>query len=472
MPGLVALIWWYGFRGETVQPDLKNWAVTPSFSATDGEAVLSGALADTQSVIYQSFLKHDTIVAQLKEIKKQYAQGKIRSQAELDQALLDLLRTLKDDQAGIGTMEQYRHILAVMSGKEIGIKLSFQEDQATSRWVVRDVPAGGSAAASGIRKGDVVESVDGYHIEELKRMGDPRQLLPLVLANGVLGSKCKVTVRRAADIYDFEIEREVIQTQPALAVEVLGGGRFGPFGMPMPGGPSELEGTRQITVNHLGDGDFADLLATELRKLEADGVKGVILRFESVFSYATGGDTALRVAALFLKDGVLAHRIAPAGGGLLTMEAYYISGGKVHRKTVGPFGPGADGKLNPAAAGPVVEAVLDWPVGIYSGELVITIDENTSGVPELVCAALQKNERAVLIGVSGTAGRGMQQTFYPIGTNRIVIFSTSYFLQPDGTGLEGRGLLPDYVADPNAAAVVLQQRLLIVPNPVLPPLKR
>ena len=52
--------------------------------------------------------------------------------------------------------------------------------------------------------------------------------------------------------------------------------------------------------------------------------------------------------------------------------------------------------------------------------------------------------------------------------------STSFYLQPDGTALEGKGIEPDIGANPQAdptafATFILADRLQVVPAPILPP---
>ena len=76
-------------------------------------------------------------------------------------------------------------------GEELGI------DEVGGAWVA-EVTAGGAAEAAGIRKGDVVLSIDGKKIDSSARLGE-------VIASKRPGEKVKISVKREGEVKHFEV---------------------------------------------------------------------------------------------------------------------------------------------------------------------------------------------------------------------------------------------------------------------------
>lgn len=89
---------------------------------------------------------------------------------------------------------QYQEITAEfieMRGEELGI------DEVGGAWVA-EVSTGGAAEAAGIRKGDIILSIDGVKIDSSARLGE-------VIAKQRPGSKVKIYVKREGKVKPFEV---------------------------------------------------------------------------------------------------------------------------------------------------------------------------------------------------------------------------------------------------------------------------
>src|SRR5262249_19083699 len=75
---------------------------------------------------------------------------------------------------------------------------------------------------------------------------------------------------------------------------------------------------------------------------------------------------------------------------------------------------------------------------------VVLVDRWSASAAEVVAAALQDNDRAVLVGES-TFGKGLIQTLRPLPNGGALKLTTGRYLTPIGTGISGVGVHPDVV---------------------------
>lgn len=214
---------------------------------------------------------------------------------------------------------------------------------------------GGPAYRAGLKPGDAILAIDGW-----MTTGHTTNEIVKVL-RGHPGTKVIISVYRKGwqKPRDFELTREQI-TVPTVNGTML---------------PGDVA---YITLSTFGR-DSAEELDAELRKLEEDGMKSLILDLR----FNTGGylETAKRVCDLFLDRGKTVvwwegrnKRVAPRRD-LLTTS------GTTHQ---------------------------DFP-------LVILINGQSASASEIVAGCLQHYGRAVLVGLR-TFGKGSVQNLYPIFT--------------------------------------------------------
>ncbi len=473
-PVIILAALWLGYKTPPQPAKPQQLASSAQFSPNATPQELSKVLKDVQSATDLRFIERDQVVQVLTRLKKDYKDGTINSKAQLDQALIDYLSSLKDRYAAVMTTQQYTDLMVSLSGQEIGIELNFSQDSATGNWVVQQMAADGPAAKAGLLVGDVLVSVESYHVEELKKIGNVGELVQFLFSQaGVIGSKAKVTVRRGADTYDFEIERVVIKTHPAITVtDPSSGGHMSHSDMDDGGEsfvPDSSERSIQIIkVNFMEADNFLRDFETAITKAANDGVQGIILDLGG--SMGGNGDAAIQVACMFIEKGVVAHSIDNVGPDAVQMRTYFVKDGKAYRQTKGPFKKDASGAITGQKDAKTTTEELPWKCNVYKGAVVVGVTGETQGSAELIAGALKLNRHFPVVGTDITAGKGMNQTYLPVSPDHVVRFSTSVYLFPDGNSIERRGVMPTIGAEqPQQYGSLLMQaldmQLRIVPFP-------
>jgi carboxyl-terminal processing protease len=93
--------------------------------------------------------------------------------------------------------------------------------------------------------------------------------------------------------------------------------------------------------------------------------------------------------------------------------------------------------------------------------LVVLVDGGTASASEVVAAALQDRSRAVVVG-SRTYGKGSVQEPIVLPDGSAIEFTIGRYLTPAGRVIDGRGIEPDVLVDPLAAAESAEARALEV----------
>ncbi len=73
--------------------------------------------------------------------------------------------------------------------------------------------------------------------------------------------------------------------------------------------------------------------------------------------------------------------------------------------------------------------------------LVVLVDRGTAGAAEVVAAALQDHDRAVIVG-EATFGRGGRQSYYPLPNGSILRLTTAFWVSPSGRVIQRQGPPP------------------------------
>jgi len=93
--------------------------------------------------------------------------------------------------------------------------------------------------------------------------------------------------------------------------------------------------------------------------------------------------------------------------------------------------------------------------------LVVLVDSGTASAAEIVAAALQDRNRAVIVG-GRTFGKAAVQDLTELSDGSALELTTGYYLTPNGKRLEGQGIEPDIVVSSNQSKQVAENRALQV----------
>ena len=137
-------------------------------------------------------------------------------------------------------------------------------------------------------------------------------------------------------------------------------------------------------------------------------------------------------------------------GGLL-VEATDVAGAFLNGGTVVEF-------FKPGKSPEVFNAIGD---GDSKTPLVVLIDRGTASAAEIVAAALQDRNRAVIVG-ERTFGKAAVQDLTELSNGAAIELTIGYYLTPNGKRLEGKGLDPDILVSPNESKSVAETRALQV----------
>lgn len=298
-------------------------------------------------------------------------------------AASSLLTQIHDPYAALLIGDGFEQARDAQLGRETGVGLSLVRLGDTL--LVDQVVRGSPADSAGILVGERVLAIDDH-----STVGVPRDRAAAWL-RGAAGSRVTVQARAATDsvprtvvLARARVVRRAV-TQPALLTDRIG----------------------YVALREMTESAGADLRAA-VDSLYAAGARGLVLDLRG----NRGGllRTAVELADLLLPEGA---RI-----------------GELHGKQPG------DRELF-AARHP--EA---WP-GLA---LALLIDRETASAAEILAAALQDHDRAIVVGTA-TYGKGVTQSTIPIGPDVALKLTTGRWYAPSGRPIQ-RGLTRDAAGRP------------------------
>ncbi|MFO0554779.1 MAG: carboxy terminal-processing peptidase [Polyangiaceae bacterium] len=291
------------------------------------------------------------------------------------------------------------------------------------------IPGGASAQQGKLETGDLILAV-------AQEKGDPVDVtdMPIDKVVGMIrgpkGTIVTLTVKKAdGHIESISIKRDVVQIEANYArgaIISLGKGRESVGYIKLPGFYGELKSRSKQAERNATD----DVKAL-LDGLKQRGVKAVILDLRG------------------------------NGGGLLD-HARDISG------LFSPTGPvvaarDSDGKM---------DVLVDKnPEVTFDGDLVVMVDRFSASASEIVAAALQDYQRAVIVGTGPTHGKGTVQAVVELDRYRktppkpgqslgIFKITIEQFFRVNGESTQWRGVIPDVVLPDPASWVESGERTL------------
>jgi carboxyl-terminal processing protease len=309
-----------------------------------------------------------------------------------------LLKSLHDPYTVYFTPKQSRLFSQELQGTYTGIGAALAKKG--SALTVTRVFGGSPAAKAGVRRGDVIVTVDGT----------PTAAAPTDVSaahvQGPAGSRVRLQLRRSG--------------QPGLI---------------------DLTITRgQIT---------SPLVSTRL--LNDHGVKVGYVAL-SAFAQGAGNDVGKAVAQLRSRGArAIILDLRDNGGGLVN-EAVNVAGdflpaGRVVVTTQGLHSPKD-----------VLRTDESSPTTL---PLVVLVNGNTASASEIVTGALRDNHRATVIG-SRTFGKGVMQEVLPLSGGASLKITVASYLTPNGTDINHKGIEPAILVaqGPHAAKDQALQRAL------------
>jgi carboxyl-terminal processing protease len=246
------------------------------------------------------------------------------------------------------------------------------------------------ASKAGLRPGDHIIKIDG---KPTKNMG----LVEVVkMIRGQKGKPVTLTIMREGFTApkDFTIVREIIKVK-SVKYRTL------------------EEGYAYVKITQ-----FQERTSEDLRKAFAEitkdnkQIKGVVLDLRN----NPGGllDQAVAVADEFIKEGLI-----------VSIE------GRNREAKMRFFAERED---------------------VYTGPLVVLVNEGSASASEIVAGALKDHRRAIIVGTK-TFGKGSVQTIFPLSDGSAVKLTTAKYFTPKGRSIQGQGIVPDITVESNVAQV-------------------
>jgi carboxyl-terminal processing protease len=238
------------------------------------------------------------------------------------------------------------------------------------------------AYKAGILAGDVLIKIDGKTTQGMNLINVASRL------RGAAGTTVNLTVRRGQKQLEFKIVREIIKLQSVSY---------------------RVEKTPQHDIGYIRLTQFSTDTATQIRKaiqdLEAKKVSGYILDMRS----NSGGllYSTVEIARMWINKGTIVSTVQRVG--------------EVEREE-------ANGK-----------ALTDKP-------LVVIINESTASGAEILTAALQENDRAILVG-SKTIGYNTIQSVRPLDDGSGIAVTIAKWRTPKGKDINNIGISPNVVVN-------------------------
>lgn len=273
------------------------------------------------------------------------------------------------------TADQVKNYRVDNENKQYGIGAELSQ-VASYLYVISPVK-GSPADKAGVQAGDIIEYIGNKATRDIS-LYDARQLL-----NGAQGSEVKLRILRGSP-------RPIILTV-----------KRDTFKLPVAEAKVEANRIGLIRINSLGEGEAADVKA-KLQELMKQNVQKVVLDLRTV---AGGSLTeAVKVANLFIKDGMIAQTVGKENKSLKTFNAV------------------------PS------EALFDGPVAAL-------IDRGSAGAAEVIASALLERKRGEVVGEK-SFGAGAEQQLFVLRDGDGLLLTTIKWAAANGKPFLGSGVAP------------------------------
>lgn len=342
-------------------------------TVTDEKAVISRSDYDILMDMYERFGKLDYLYGYLKET---YYKD-IPEEDMMNGIYRGLYASAGDPYTKYLTAEEYERLMEDTTGEFYGIGITFTgttDDELVIISTMDESPA----ANAGLQTGDVIVAVDDVHYGAAE-MNEAASAM-----RGELNTKVKITYERDGEEHELTITRKKI-TVESVESEII----------------DDNIGYIRISTFDVNTGtDFQK----ELRSLETQGVKGVIIDLRN-----NGGgivSSGTYIADLLLPEATIIYTETKAGE-----RTYYNSEPSC---TALPY--------------------------------VLLVNEGTASTSEILSVAIKENEGGKLVGTK-TFGKGIVQMSVPLTDGSATTVTIEQYFSPDGNEIHGIGVEPDYVVE-------------------------
>ncbi|MBS1174016.1 MAG: putative CtpA-like serine protease [Burkholderiaceae bacterium] len=296
--------------------------------------------------------------------------------------------------------KEFKDLRENISGKFSGVGLEVQPGKNGGVMVVapiEDTPA----FKAGVLAGDLIVSIDGQSVSEMKGLSEAISKL-----RGAEGSVVKIAIVRTGESKPIikSITRAVIKTQSVK-------------------GNIIEPGYAWVRITQFQEPTLKDFV-NKLKELNTqEPLKGLVLDLRN----DPGGslDTAIGVTAAFLPR----DQVAVTSRGVNSETREY--------------------KTNPADYARGVSDFLTQVPEVYKTvPMVVLVNGGSASASEIVAGALQDYKRAIIMG-GQTFGKGSVQQVIPLdkqGKTGVKLTIARYYT-PNGTSLQARGVIPDVFVD-------------------------
>ncbi len=249
--------------------------------------------------------------------------------------------------------------------------------------LIRGVRPGSAAEKAGLVPGDKIIRINQVTTEGLPLTEVAPQL------RGEAGTSLVLTIRRAEQVFDIEVVRQMIEIEAVKDVRMIG----------KKTGYLWLQAWQEKTV---------DQVSAAVEKLRAQGMRALIIDLRN----NDGGllPMAVALAQSFLEEG---QTIVSVSSKLKEQQKDYISEGE-H--------------------------------GYADLKLVILVNGRSASASEVFSAAMQDHKRAVLVGTK-TFGKASVQSLVPLDEDSAMKMTTARYKSPLGRMIDQVGLMPDFVIE-------------------------
>ena len=239
---------------------------------------------------------------------------------------------------------------------------------------------GGPAAEAGIETGDILVSINSREIAGMKMANS------VDLMKGTNGSQMKVRIYRdGKGERDFVLTRRKVRVWTVNDTKLLSGTDVGYF-----------------SLSRFSQSSTAEL-DQALNSLYSKGMKSLIIDLR-------GNPGGLLTTCVEISDRFLAC------GKIVTTKGRLSSDNMIEEATYGKT----------------------WSV-----PLVVLVDGDSASASEIFAAAIQENDRGVLVGTK-SYGKGSVQTHFPLSAiGGDLRLTTALFYSPNGRKMAGEGVTPD-----------------------------
>lgn len=313
-------------------------------------------------------------------------------QARLEESLFDAALANLDRHSGFLNPEQFREFQVGAGGTfgGLGIELAMREGDLSVVSPIEGTPA----FRSGILPGDRIIQINSNPTKDVKLADAVKQM------RGPPGVSVTLGILREGWTAprDFKITRELIRVQSVRSQELDPGVGYLSIRLFQQGTPDAV----QAALDKWGGGLFG-----------GSSLKGLILDLRN----DPGGllNVSVEVAGKFLDEGRL-----------VVQTESRTESGRI--------------RLNATAK----KRYTDMP-------MVVLVNEGSAAASEIVAAALQDWNRAVVVG-NRTFGKGLIQTIIPLAGGSALRLSTADYRTPKGRPIEGQGVEPDLLVAAPASA--------------------